>query len=169
MLPLAGLLAAQPAQAQDHAINLRYGEHDENEQRAGVSLRLAPLWSSTWGSWRAALHPELELSRFRYTGGGPGAEKADQAGVIGMLRLVRGGGALRPYAEIGLGGALFSRDTLGEKHFSTRFQFSEHIGLGLELPAALSVGWQFSHYSNSDIELPNDGIDIHQIVVGVSF
>lgn len=167
-LTLSAALVSASALADDTAFRVRFGEYD-NYQRVGASVRFAPLWSSGWGGWRATLHPEAEVSRFRYTGHAPGADTLYQGGVIGMFRIVRGEGALRPYAEFGLGGALFSRDKLGSRNFSTRFQFSEHIGLGLEWANGVSAGWQYSHYSNADIKLPNDGIDLHQIVIGAHF
>lgn len=167
-LTLAAALVAAPAFAADTAFSLRVGEHD-NYERVGASVRFAPLWSRDWSGWRLALHPEAELSRFRYTGHNPGADTLYQGGVVGMFRIVRGEGALRPYAELGLGGSLFSRDKFGGKNFSTRFQFSEHVGLGLEFANGVAAGWLYSHYSNADIELPNDGIDLHQIVIGARF
>lgn len=162
------MLVCAPAYAEDTTVALRYGEFD-NYDRIGASLRFAPVWTADWGNWRAALHPELEVGRLRYDGHGPGASTLDQGGVLGMFRAVYGSGALRPYAEVGLGLALFSRTTLGGKDFSTRLQFSEHLGLGVELPHGLSAGWLYSHYSNADIKLPNDGVDFHQIVIGARF
>lgn len=161
-------LAAAPACADDLAASLRYGETGDYD-RIGASLRFGPLWNADWGNWRATLQPELEVGRIRYHGSRPGADSLDQGGAVAMFRVVRGSGALRPYAEIGLGAALFSRSSLGGKEFSTRLQFSEHLGLGVELPGGFSAGWQFSHYSNADIKLPNDGIDFHQIVIGARF
>lgn len=62
-----------------------------------------------------------------------------------------------------------SRDTLGDKDFPTRFQFSQHLGPGVEFARRGYAGLQYSHYSNADIEKPNDGIDLHQIVLGAHF
>lgn len=162
-----GLLAG-PACADDLAFEVRYGEAGSYD-RTAASLRFAPVWNAGWGGWRAGLHPELELGRIRYDGSRPGASTLTHGGVNGILRMVYGSAAVRPYAEIGLGAGLFSRSSLSGKDFSTRFQFSEHVGLGVELPYGLSAGWRFSHYSNADIKLPNDGIDFHQIVIGARF
>ncbi len=157
------------AQADDAEVVLKHGTASGQYERTGVALRLGPLWSDAWNGWRLTLRPEVEASRFRHAGSGDGPRGLDQGGVIGLLRVHYGEGYVRPYAEGGLGVALFSRDKLGDKGFSTHFQFSEHVGLGIELARRCSVGWQFSHYSNADIELPNDGIDLHQIVVGMRF
>jgi hypothetical protein len=39
----------------------------------------------------------------------------------------------------------------------------------VELTERGYAGLQYSHYSNADIEEPNDGIDLHQIVIGAHF
>jgi hypothetical protein len=161
-------LLAAPACGADMEIALRYGESGDYE-RSGVSLRLAPLWSADWGGWKAALRPEFELSHFRYDGPASGPDSLEQGGVIAHFRASHGTGALRPYAEAGLGFSLLSNDTLGSKAFSTHYQFSEHLGLGVGLAENWFAGYQYSHYSNAGIEEPNDGIDMHQLVVGAHF
>lgn len=163
----AAWFAAAPVAAAP-AVGIFGSEHD-NYERFGAHVRLDPLWARAWGPWQVGLHPELELSRFRYTGGGRAPKQLDQAGAIALLRAVRGEGELRPYAEFGFGLALFSRTDLGNKEFSTRLQFAEHLGLGLEIGPRLSVGWRYSHHSNGDLELPNNGIDMHQLVVDLRF
>jgi lipid A 3-O-deacylase len=173
-LAVLALLLASPAFATPAAeapeVALRVGEAGSDYERIGLSLRLGPLWSTRWGNWQAALRPELELSHFRYTGpAAAGPDSMNQIGAIALLHLHRGEGRIRPYAEAGLGVSLFSRDRLGDKDFSTRFQFSEHVGLGVEFAERWFAGLQYSHYSNADIETPNDGLDLHQIVVGMHF
>lgn len=162
------LLAAGAASAAGPAVSVFHGEHD-NYDRTGVSVRLGPVWESDWGAWHAGLHPELELSRFRYSGSTAGPNTLNQAGAIGLLRTVRGRGSFQPYAELGLGAAFLGRTDLGPKVFSTAFQFSQHAGLGIEFAGRYSVGWRYSHYSNGDIEMPNDGIDLHQLLIGARF
>ena len=163
------LLAVAPARAESPEIVLRYGEADSHYERSGIGLRFGPLWSADWGNWKATLRPELELSHFRYTGSAAGPDSLDQGGGIGLFRIQYGEGRFRPYGEAGLGVALFSRDKLGTKQFSTHFQFSEHLGLGLLFAERWFAGWQYSHFSNGDIDKPNDGIDMHQVVVGAHF
>lgn len=165
VLGFAGCLVVASAAAQPE-VAVFGGEHD-NYERVGAHVRLAPVWGNGWGGWQVGLHPEFELSRFRYVGEGRGADDLNQAGAIALFRMVRGEGRFRPYAEAGLGAALFSRTDLGSKEFSTAFQFSQHVGLGLEIGPMFTVGWRYSHYSNGDIEMPNNGIDLHQLVVGL--
>lgn len=168
MCMAASMLAAGVASAGEPAVSVFHGEHD-NYERTGLSVRLGPVWERDWGAWHAGLHPELELSRFHYSGSSAGPNTLNQAGAVGMLRTVRGKGNFQPYAELGLGAALLSRTHLGPKVFSTTFQFSQHAGLGVEFAGRYSMGWRYSHYSNGDIEMPNDGIDLHQFVIGARF
>lgn len=162
-------LATASATAEGPEIALLVGEAGRDYERAGLSLRFGPMWSTDWGNWKASLRPELEVSHFRFTGAGPGPGSLNQFGGIGRLHLHYGEGRLRPYAEVGLGVSLFSRDTLGDKDFSTRFQFSEHLAMGVEFARRGFASLQYSHYSNADIKKPNDGIDLHQIVIGAHF
>jgi opacity protein-like surface antigen len=168
MVLAAGVLAAASVSAQERAVMLHYGEQD-NYSRTGLSVRVADVWRSDYGRWRAAIHPEFELSRFRYSGGGSGASSLDQGGAAAIARFARNDGAFRPYIEAGLGGALFSRSSLGGKGFGTRFQFGEHLGAGIEFSGGWSAGWRYSHYSNADMEKPNDGLDLHQLLIGARF
>lgn len=163
------LLASAQAWGQEKEILLRYGQAGGKYEGAGVALHLDSLWSRDLGNWKMNLMPELELTHFRYTGSQPGPDSLNEGGVKGMVRISRGGGSVKPYAEVGLGASLFSRDRLATKDFSTHFQFSEHVGLGAEFGNGWFAGWRYSHYSNAGIKQPNDGIDLHQLVIGVSF
>ena len=160
---------AAAAETEGPEIALRAGEAGSDYERAGLGLRFGPVWSRDWGNWKASLRPELEFSRFRYTGPAAGPDSLNQIGGIGLFHLHYGASRFRPYAEAGLGAALFSRDSLGTKQFSTHFQFSEHLALGIEWTGHGFAGVQYSHYSNADIEKPNDGLDVQQIVIGAHF
>lgn len=150
-------------------LTLKHGTEGANYARSGLGLRFAPVWAADWGRWKSTLRPEVELGHFRYTGSGTGPDSLAQGGVNGVLRIHYGDNPILPYAEIGLGLSLFSRDRLGGKRFSTHFQFSQHLGVGIEFDRRWTVGWQYSHYSNADIDLPNDGIDLHQLIIGARF
>lgn len=163
------LLATLPAGAADREVFLRYGRSDSDYERAGIGLRLAPVWAADWGKWKAQLRPEFELSYFGYSGPPPLPDSVQQGGVIAHLRVERGTEGWRPYGEAGLGLCLFSNDQLGTKTFSTHFQFSQHLGVGVAFAGKGFAGYQYSHYSNADIDKPNDGIDLHQAVIGVRF
>lgn len=163
------LMASFQARGEEKEFLLRYGQAAGRYEGAGVALHMDSLWSRGLGNWSATLLPELELNHFRYLGSQPGPDSLNEAGIKGMVRFARTGGDLKPYAELGLGVSLFSRDQLGTRDFSTRLQFSEHVGLGIEFGKGWFAGWRYSHYSNAGLKEPNDGIDLHQLLIGVSF
>jgi hypothetical protein len=70
-----------------------------------------------------------------------------------------------PYVEAGVGAYLLSRTSLGDKHFSTSYQFGSHLGVGYRFGArrAFDLSYSYQHLSNADIKKPNDGIDFQQI------
>lgn len=162
-------LTAGAAAADEPAIGLFGSPHDDY-QRAGAHVRLGPLWGRDFAdTWHAAVHPEFEVSRFRVVGAESRRDPLDEIGGIALLRLTRGTGGVQPYGELGFGGALLSRRQLGEKVFSTAFQFSEHAGLGLEFGGRFAAGWRISHYSNGGVKKPNNGLNFHQVVLSASF
>lgn len=171
LLSSLGLLLATAAWADGLELSFRSGKDGRGIDGSGLALRLGPLWAKDWGGWKFVLHPELELNRFRYDGSAPadGSDSLGEGAAIALLRLRRGDGRFGPYAEIGLGAAALSHVSLGSKRFSTGFQFTEQVGLGVEFPGGWFAGWRYSHYSNASIKTPNDGLDFHQIVIGVRF
>ena len=162
------VLSAGTVAAGDPAVGV-FSELNGDYRRIGAELRLAPMWQRDWGAWHAGVNPQFEVSRFRYTGRVSGPDRMNQAGAIAMFRTVYGDGGFRPYGELGLGAALFSRTELGAREFSTAFQFSRHAGLGIEFGGRFTAGWRYSHYSNANIKTPNNGIDLHHLVLGMSF
>lgn len=169
MLALVGsLLPTAPLHAEGYEARLRYGEAGPDYQAVGLSLRLPSQWSGQVGGWTMGLSPELEFTRFRYKGR-PDTEHLNTGAALGLFRIERTGGSVRPFAEAGLGVAAFSRDHLGRKNFSTHYQFTEQVGLGVRFVEHWSLAWRYAHYSNADIETPNDGIDLHQLSLGFSF
>lgn len=165
------LLSATAAAEDSLELVARYGQDGGKIDGSGIALRLAPRWSTDWGDWKIKLRPEMELTHFHFTGpsSAPGPTSLNEGAVTAHLRLERGDGRFGPYAEAGFGLAALSHDSLGGKEFSTYLQFTERVGLGVKFPQGWFVGWQYAHYSNASIKVPNDGIDLHQIVIGVSF
>lgn len=167
--PALLLLAAAFAQASDLDISLRHAVDGGRNEGYGLALRFGAWWSKDLNGYQAVLRPELEFNHFRHSAPTAGPKTLDEGGGIALLRLQRPAGGWRPYGEIGLGLALFSRDRLGTKGFSTPYQFSEHLGLGMDFSGKWFAGWRYSHYSNAGIKTPNDGLDLHQALIGVRF
>ena len=70
-----------------------------------------------------------------------------------------------PYAELGIGFHLLSRTSLGDKRFSTKFQFGDHVGVGYRFgpKGAFDLSYRYQHLSNASIKRPNNGINFNQI------
>ncbi|HLW05569.1 MAG TPA: acyloxyacyl hydrolase [Azoarcus sp.] len=166
-----GLTVSPLAVAGDNSVELRYGERGRITY-AGAALRFGELWAreSESGHWNMRLQPVFEGGRFRYSGGSRAA--GDSLNYFGLgvgFRATYERMALNPYLEIGLGATVFDQTRLGPRSFSTRFQFTEWIGAGLELAEHVTLGVRFAHYSNANIKKPNDGLDMQQVVLGIRF
>lgn len=164
------VLAAVPAAAEEAGLEV-FVQHGSNGHgdydRTGLALAFAPVWSSRAEGWQATLRPAIELAHYRYPDHAD--DNLSQVGGLALLRVHMGQGRLRPYAELGLGLALFSGTRLGRKDIATHYQFSEHLGLGLAFGERWRMGWRMSHYSNADIKAPNHGLDVHQLVLSARF
>lgn len=69
------------------------------------------------------------------------------------------------YVEAGVGAHLLSQTSLGNKRYSTQFQFGSHVGVGYRFGArhAFDLSYSYQHLSNADIKKPNDGADFYEI------
>ncbi|MBI5781295.1 MAG: acyloxyacyl hydrolase [Rhodocyclales bacterium] len=158
-----------PAFAQDkNSMTAFYGQ-DGDIDRYGLSYRFKPFWGDVWNGWQATLSPEVEASYLEYDGKHPGNDNAGELGALVRFRLERGMGAVRPYLDLGLGGAGFTDTHLGDKDLGSAFQFTEHVGFGLSIDQTWSIGYRYTHYSNAGIADENDGLDLHNVVLEVKF
>ncbi|MAK71716.1 MAG: acyloxyacyl hydrolase [Idiomarina sp.] len=69
------------------------------------------------------------------------------------------------FLEAGIGGSYIDQTHIGNRRLSTRFQFEDRIGLSWQYSAESDarVSIQYTHYSNADIEQPNDGLDFFSV------
>ena len=158
-----------PVLAQDKNSMTAFYGHESDIDRYGLSYRFKPFWGDVWGGWQATLSPEVEASYLEYDGNHPGNDDAGELGALLRFRLERGMGAVRPYLDLGLGGAGFTDTHLGDKDLGSAFQFTEQIGVGVSIDQTWSIGYRFSHYSNAGIASDNDGLDLHNVVLEVKF
>jgi|GEM_PF-1458065 len=63
------------------------------------------------------------------------------------------------YGEVGLGIAQFSETNLDKKKFGIHFQFKESVGFGYRFTDNFEATLKYNHYSNSDIDNENSGLD----------
>jgi hypothetical protein len=99
--------------------------------------------------WRGREHPAERNSLW-------------DASLIPMLRWIAPQvGAMRPFAEIGIGGHLLSATRINtERNFSTTFQFGDVAGMGVAFGERqrYELGAFIHHISNAGIKEPNNGI-----------
>ncbi len=66
---------------------------------------------------------------------------------------------IKPFIDFGIGVSYISKTSVYEKELSTHFQFEDRIGFGYETKS-YRVGLSYFHYSNADIDEPNNGMDM---------
>jgi len=64
------------------------------------------------------------------------------------------------YVETSIGVALFSSTEINDRNFGSNFQFTDSMAFGGYVDR-WDWSFQFQHYSNNYIELPNNGINLY--------
>lgn len=171
-LLLAGLYHG-PAKAVD-AVALELGSGDESANRYGVAAQWD--WDARWlasGDWYLGGYWEASFSHWNGSSGERGNGTINEVGLTPVFRYQRqaSGNGWGPYAEIAIGAHLLSETELGDKRFSTSFQFGDHVGLGTRFgrDQRLEVGYRFQHLSNAGIKRPNSGINFHILRLSYHF
>ncbi|MGT2433876.1 acyloxyacyl hydrolase [Cupriavidus basilensis] len=61
--------------------------------------------------------------------------------------------------------------TSNEHYFSTAFQFSDMIGVGVAFGSQqqFQMGYRFEHLSNASIKRPNPGTDLNELYLRYTF
>jgi hypothetical protein len=67
------------------------------------------------------------------------------------------------------GPTLLSEDTFGSKDIGGHFHFTSGIGLTWDVNEQWRIGYQLQHTSNSGIDSPNPGLDMHTLSFGFAF
>ena len=160
-------MTAAPAAAVD-GMAVEAGAGDGKSEGTDVGqVAVQWSWSRRWlqgGDWHVGGYWDLGLGHWRrgVTAGQNGS--ITEIGATPVFRLHRNS-LSGFYLEAGIGLHLLSKSSLGEKQFSTLFQFGDHLGFGYRFGArdALDLAYRYQHLSNADIKKPNDGIEFHQI------
>ena len=125
-------------------------------------------WNKRWlqgQNWHVGGYWDLGLGYWTRDDVQPGQnDEIAEIGLTPVFRLQQND-LKGPYAELGIGFHLLSRTSLGDKRFSTMFQFGDHLGVGYRFGAkgAFDISYRYQHLSNADIKRPNNGIDFNQI------
>lgn len=175
-LALAGFAPPALAQTQPQAsglgsqggIGVQFGLGNRYT-RLGLQYETASLWTYSFGGslGRVDLTPEFGVARWQaHDGQQPGS--VWQLSAIPMFRWWMGA-SQRFYVEAGVGPTVFNHTSFANKHYSTAFQFGDHIGMGYLLDKHSRIGVRFSHYSNADIKTPNPGLEVIQATYSYQF
>lgn len=131
-------------------------------------IALQSDWRKQWlrtGSWHVGGYWDFGIGQW-HRGGVRAGENEDitEIGITPVLRFQQNDrrGA---YVEAGIGAHFLSRTSLGDKRFSTSFQFGDHVGVGYRFGArgAYDISYRFQHVSNGGIKHPNNGINFNQL------
>ena len=123
-------------------------------------------WSRVWrgGEWSGTT--ELFVSHWSAKQSGGERAALTQVGVTPLLRCRFDSGRSPLFAEAGIGlswlDSLYRSD---RKQFSTRFNFYDAVGVGMNFGARgeHEIGVRFSHVSNAGIKRPNPGENFLQL------
>ncbi|MBI4195466.1 MAG: acyloxyacyl hydrolase [Betaproteobacteria bacterium] len=162
-LALIWTTAGAPAGAID-GISVEAGSGDGTDMgRIGVQRD----WKTRWfqgQNWHLGGYWDLAVGYWHRSAPPGFNDDITEIGLTPVFRLqqndLRG-----PYLEGAIGFHLLSRTSLGDKRFSTQFQFGDHLGLGVRFGPGgrYDFGYRFQHLSNAGIKKPNNGIEFHQI------
>ncbi len=158
------VMQAVPAWAMD-GVAVEVGQDRETEM---ARLALQWQWSNRWlqvQSWHVGGHWDLSVAQWQRDQTVAGERtQITEIGLTPVFRL-QGNDLRGLYLEGGIGAHLLSATQLGNKRFSTAFQFGDHLGFGYRFGArgAMDVSYRYQHLSNADIKKPNDGINAHQL------
>lgn len=166
---LLALLASSPAQSVD-GISIQ-GGHSAGPSSGGttemVRVALQWDWNRRWlegNGWHIGGFWDVDAAYWKRDASPGENEDLFEIGATPVFRLQQDD-LKGPYIEAGVGAHLLSRTSLGNKQFSTQFQFGSHLGIGYRFGArqALDLSYSFQHLSNADIKKPNEGADFHQV------
>ena len=73
------------------------------------------------------------------------------------------------FLQAGIGLTYLSTNYFSERHFGSRFNFSDNLGFGYKFSPNTTLTYRISHYSNLSIKKPNPGINMQQVILDYKF
>ncbi|WER47685.1 acyloxyacyl hydrolase [Cupriavidus sp. WKF15] len=155
---------AAPAWAEPaiHAAFGRDPSHNINKYEIGINWDSGFAWGNPQ-SWQARLQWEAELAQWD-SRSGTRQQNVTEFGFSPILRVEKRAWSLVPFLEASIGVRLLSHTSTSEEHnFSTAFQFSDMVGIGVAFGPKLNAeaGFRFQHVSNAGIKAPNPGSNFY--------
>ena len=144
-------------------IGFRYGVNDNRNEESFQKYEFFFNWYLPW-AWRPKSGWIL-ASRLDFTGAALSA-----AGTTGFLGSVGPTLAVRKTGwivgvDLGISPAFLSHDLYGDEDLSGHIQFLTHGGVSLFPIRNLSIGYEYQHVSNADIQQPNPGLNMHNVKI----
>lgn len=141
----------------------RYGVSDHRNEEYFRKYEFFFNWYLPW-AWRPKSGWIL-ASRVDFTGAALSA-----AGTTGFLGSLGPSLAVRKTGwivgiDLGVSPAFLSEAWYGKEDLSGHFQFLTHAGISLFPIRNLSIGYEYQHVSNADIQQPNPGLNMHNIEI----
>lgn len=141
----------------------RYGVGDHRNEEYFGKYEFFFNWYLPW-AWRPKSGWIL-ASRLDFTGAALNA-----GGTTGFLGSVGPTLAVRKTGwivgiDLGISPAFLSHDRYGDEDLSGHLQFLTHGGVSLFPIRNLSIGYEYQHVSNADIQQPNPGLNMHNIEI----
>lgn len=153
----------------ENTFNLMVGrDHTIQHYRLALGANWQrPLYESP--NWLFAGRTEVNLTHWQSTLDNPLVKSGQIIGIMPLHQLIyRGWKNWRPMLEFGVGPQLMTSHIIENKQKSTQFQFSDTIGLGVQIKQ-FELGYRFTHYSNANIKTPNYGFDTQNIYLSYQF
>lgn len=121
----------------------------ENRWWQSNGTHIGGYWDLNVGHWRGDQHQDIAGRKQNIT----------TIGITPVFRFQKDN-LQGLYGEIGIGANLLSGyyDN-NRRQLGTRFQFSDHLGVGYVFANKLDVSFRFQHFSNGSIKQPNDGVN----------
>ena len=163
-------LAVPHARAVD-GISVELGTSDSSHTSADLArIGVQWDWAKRWAlgsDWHIGGYWDLSLGYWDNDSRNRTHSSITDLGFTPVFRLQQTNpGPVAPYLEAAIGIHLLSHTSLSpQRRLSTKFQFGDHLGLGLRFGPrhAFDLGYRYQHLSNAGIKQPNQGINFHQL------
>lgn len=126
-------------------------------------------WESKWfdtGSWYLGGYWDAQVG-YWHTNDKGGDHDIGDFSITPVLRFQSSAtSGFVPYLELGIGAHYLTEKTIADdRHFSTNFQFGDHLGAGFRFgdKAQYDLSYRIQHLSNAGIDSPNPGINFNEL------
>ena len=167
----ACLVVLMPQARAIDGMSVELGTSDSSHTSVDMA-RVGVQWNWPWrwalgSNWHVGGYWDLSLGYWDNDSRNRIHKSITEVGFTPVFRLQQTNpGALAPYLEAAIGFHLLSHSAISpDRRLSTKFQFGDHLGVGLRFGPrhAFDLGYRYQHLSNAGIEEPNQGINFHQL------